>query len=183
MSADNGFIKLYRDVRKHWVWDDPEVFRAWVDIIMMANHEDKKIMFNGNLITVKRGSFITSIRKLAERWHWSRGRVSRLLDALERDTMVDTKRDTQKTLIIVVKYGFYQGKKTRNGPRTEPRIEPQTEPQTEPRVEHKQETRRNIKNIKEEKKRNSLSSDDEAGEPWPEGYWESNDDDETDISV
>ena len=183
MSADNGFIKLYRDVRKHWVWDNPEIFRAWVDIIMMANHEDKKTYFNGNLITVKRGSFITSIRKLAERWHWSRGRVSRLLDALERDAMVDTKRDTQKTLIIIVNYGFYQGRKTQNGPRSKPRIGPQTEPQTGPQTEHKQETRRNIKNNKEEKKGNFVSVDDEAGEPWPDGYWEEDGDSETDISV
>ena len=147
---------------------------------MMANHEDKKVFFNGEIVTVKRGSFITSIRKLAERWHWSRGRVSRLLNALERDTMVATKRDTQKTLIIVIKYGFYQSRNKQSGPRTRPRIEPQTEPQTEPRMEHKQETRRNI----EERKKNiNLPVEDEPGEPWPDDMWEGDDDEETDISV
>ena len=150
-STGKGYIKLYRDIRSHWIWSDPDYLRAWVDLLMMVNHEDKQILFNKKLITVKRGSRITSIRKLAERWGWSRGRVARFLDMLEQDHMIATRRTTQKTLINVINYSFYQSEKPKRGPRMRPQIEPQTEPRIEPQTEHKQYIKEDIiEDIKEE---------------------------------
>ena len=150
-STGKGYIKLYRDIRSHWIWSDPDYLRAWVDLLMMVNHEDKQILFNKKLITVKRGSRITSIRKLAERWGWSRGRVARFLDTLEQDHMIATRRTTQKTLINVINYGFYQSEKPKRGPRMRPQTEPQTEPRIEPQTEHKQYIKEDIiEDIKEE---------------------------------
>ena len=150
-STGKGYIRLYRDIRSHWIWSDPDYLRAWVDLLMMVNHEDKQILFNKKLITVKRGSRITSIRKLAERWGWSRGRVSRFLDMLEQDSMIATRRTTQKTLINVINYSFYQSEKPKRGPRMKPPTEPQTEPRIEPQTEHKQYIKEDIiEDIKEE---------------------------------
>lgn len=150
-STGKGYVKLYRDIRSHWIWSDPDYLRAWVDLLMMVNHEDKQILFNKKLITVKRGSRITSIRKLAERWGWSRGRVARFLDMLEQDNMIATRRTTQKTLINVINYSFYQSEKPKRGPRMRPQTEPQTEPRIEPQTEHKQYIKEDIiEDIKEE---------------------------------
>ena len=150
-STGKGYIRLYRDIRSHWIWSDPDYLRAWVDLLMMVNHEDKQILFNKKLITVKRGSRITSIRKLAERWGWSRGRVSRFLDMLEQDSMIATRRTTQKTLINVINYSFYQSEKPKRGPRMKPQTGPQTEPRIEPQTEHKQYIKEDIiEDIKEE---------------------------------
>lgn len=118
---------------------------------MMVNHEDRQVLFNKKLVTVKRGSRITSIRKLAERWGWSRGRVARFLDMLEQDNMIATRRTTQKTLINVINYSFYQSEKPKRGPRIEPQTEPQTGPRIEPQTEHKQYIKEDIiEDIKEE---------------------------------
>lgn len=150
-STGKGYIRLYRDIRSHWIWSDPDYLRAWVDLLMMVNHEDKQILFNKKLITVKRGSRITSIRKLAERWGWSRGRVARFLDMLEQDHMIATRRTTQKTLINVINYSFYQSEKPKRGPRMRPQTGPQTEPRIEPQTEHKQYIKEDIiEDIKEE---------------------------------
>ena len=150
-STGKGYIRLYRDIRSHWIWSDPDYLRAWVDLLMMVNHEDKQILFNKKLITVKRGSRITSIRKLSERWDWSRGRVSRFLDMLEQDSMIATRRTTQKTLINVINYSFYQSEKPKRGPRMRPQTGPQTEPRIEPQTEHKQYIKEDIiEDIKEE---------------------------------
>ena len=150
-STGKGYIRLYRDIRSHWIWSDPDYLRAWVDLLMMVNHEDKQILFNKKLITVKRGARITSIRKLAERWGWSRGRVARFLDMLEQDHMIATRRTTQKTLINVINYSFYQSEKPKRGPRMRPQTGPQTEPRIEPQTEHKQYIKEDIiEDIKEE---------------------------------
>ena len=110
MSTDKGYIKLYRDVRDNWVWDERPFSRgqAWIDLLMMVNHKDKEMMFNGSLITVKRGSRITSLHKLAERWGWSIHKVSDFLYTLEETGMISQERNSKKTMIHVINYAFYQ---------------------------------------------------------------------------
>lgn len=110
MSTDKGYIKLYRDVRDNWVWDERPFSRgqAWIDLLMMVNHKDKEMMFNGSLITVKRGSRITSLHKLAERWGWSIHKVSDFLYTLEETGMISQERNSKKTMINVINYAFYQ---------------------------------------------------------------------------
>ena len=170
-STGKGYIKLYRDIREHWIWSDPDYLRAWVDLLMMVNHEDRQVLFNKKLITVKRGSRITSIRKLAERWGWSRGRVARFLDMLEQDRMIATRRTTQKTLINVINYSFYQSEKSKRRPRIEPQTDPQTEPRIEPQTEHKQYIKEYIKeDIKKEGAAPAFSENDDTDEEEGWGY-------------
>lgn len=104
---------MYRDIREHWIWSDPEMLRAWLDLIMMVNHEDKKIVFDGKLITVMRGSSIVSLRKLSARWGWSKDKTSRFLDLLESEGMIRQARDTKKTLLTIENYGFYQSQRSK----------------------------------------------------------------------
>lgn len=103
-----GWIRLHRKIRDNWIWDDPEKLRAWLDILLMVNHEDKEIPFNGKIITIRRGQRLTSISQLAERWHWNRKRVVRYLDLLEGAGMCTTERTTSGTTINVVNWDFYQ---------------------------------------------------------------------------
>lgn len=111
MSTGKGFVKVFRDIQDHWIWDSEPFDRAhaWIDLIMLMNHHDGKTMFDGRLVTVKRGSKITSLRKLSERWGWSKDKVSAFLDELEADGMIKQVRDSRKTVLTVEKYGFYQG--------------------------------------------------------------------------
>ena len=100
MSTDKGYIRLFRDIRDNWVWDDKPFARgqAWIDLIMMMNHKDREVFYDGRMIIVKRGSRITSLRKLGERWGWSRHKVSEFLDDLEKAGMISQKRDSKGTV-------------------------------------------------------------------------------------
>ncbi|UIK39220.1 DnaD domain protein [Staphylococcus epidermidis] len=106
-----GWISLHRSIQKHWLFEEKRKFsrfEAWIDILMMANHTDNKIMHDGDLITVKRGQRITSLRQLGERWSWSITKVDKYLKILESDGMLDVKKDTKKTVLTVVNYDDYQ---------------------------------------------------------------------------
>ena len=107
--SDNGWIKLHRKIKDNWIWEDPAMFQAWIDILLMVNHQDKKIKVNGQLTTIRRGEKLTSILKLAERWGWSRKRVMRFLDLLEEDGMCTTIRTPNGTTLKVSNYAEYQG--------------------------------------------------------------------------
>lgn len=106
--SDGGWIKLHRKIINNWIWDDPEKLRAWLDILLMVNHEDKKTLVNGNLVVIHRGERLTSISKLAVRWGWSRQRVRNFLDLLEQDEMCTTIRTTNGTTIKLSNYADYQ---------------------------------------------------------------------------
>lgn len=112
MSTDKGYVKVYRDIRDHWIWtDEEEPFsrgQAWIDLIMMVNHNDKDVLFNGRLIHVEKGCRITSLRRLSERWKWSIHKVSDFLNLLEKEGMISQVRDSKKTLITLINYGVYQ---------------------------------------------------------------------------
>ncbi len=109
-----GYIKLHRQLQECWVWfdeEDPEPFskgQAWVDLLLSVNHADKRVKLDNRIIEIKRGQKLTSIRKLADRWKWSRKKVSNFLDLLESDDMIHQERATRYTLITVVNYSLYQ---------------------------------------------------------------------------
>ena len=105
-----GWISIHRKIQDCWIWTDEEFSKgqAWVDLLLLVNHKDTKIPFNGEFITVKAGQRITSIASLAERWKWSRHKVSDFLNILEKDEMITQIRDNKKTLITIVNFEVYQ---------------------------------------------------------------------------
>jgi hypothetical protein len=109
-----GYVSIHRELFDHWVWEEKPFSRgqAWIDLIMMANHKDAKIMFDGRFIEVNRGDVITSSVKLSERWGWSRTKVGLFLENLETDHMIAKKTDSKKTALTICKYCDWQDSQT-----------------------------------------------------------------------
>ena len=165
VKLSSGWIKLYRQLQDCWIWLDKEPFdkrSAWVDLLLTANHSDKKILFNGELITVKRGQILTSVRKLSAKWKWSVNKVYRFLKLLESDEMLQKESDKDRTLLTIVNYSIFQcceytngnSNGNTNGNTNEHTSETPTETPTNTPTEHKQECKeyKNDKNVKNEKK-------------------------------
>lgn len=112
-----GWVSVYRQIQDHWLWKDKPFSQgqAWIDLIMLANYEDKKMPYKGEIITCKRGTVNLSITLLADRWGWSRKRVRNFLKLLENDGMVTTKVTTHRTVITVENYGIYNDVPTAEG--------------------------------------------------------------------
>lgn len=143
--ASEGWIKLHRCVRSNWVWNDKPFNRgsAWLDLLMLVNHQDKKIIFNGILTNVEKGSCITSLRKLSERWGWSISKTKRFFEQLQNEKMLSFKSDTKKTLVTIENWDLYQCSET----------EIVTPKENKSKTEEKQkETNKNEENDKNEKK-------------------------------
>lgn len=110
----DGWIKLHRKIADNWLWADKPFSKgqAWIDLLLLANHDDKKVLRGSTLVDCKRGTHITSILKLSTRWGWSRKKVSSFLDVLENEKMLEQKRTTNDTTITIVKYSDFQDKGT-----------------------------------------------------------------------
>jgi DNA replication protein DnaD len=111
---NKGYILLHRQIQDCWIWDDKPFTKgqAWIDLLLLANHSDKKIGFNGKPITIERGQYLTSIRVLAERWGWSNSRTLNYLKLLENDKMIERDSDRTRTLLTIVNYEVYQVSET-----------------------------------------------------------------------
>ena len=147
--AEIGWIKLHRKVLDCWIWNEKpyDKARAWVDLLLLAMHRDKKLLIDNDLVVVERGSFMTSILKLATRWGWSRNKVKRFLELLEDEQMLNTKRTPKGTLVTIVKYEDYQVCDATDEPTLEPTNEPTGEPTHEPTHEPQKKNIKNDKNI------------------------------------
>lgn len=113
-----GWIRLFRSIRAHWIWDDPEKLKWWLDILLEVNHEAKKVCIGAELYECGRGESIRSIKEWAKRWRVSEGRVSRFLEMLEKDGMVYVKSETKTTRITVCNYAYYNDTRSANGAQT-----------------------------------------------------------------
>lgn len=111
-----GWVSLHRKIMNNWVWSNkPFAYgQAWIHLLLSANHEDSEILFDGKVITVKRGSFVTSILKLSNIFGWDRKKTSRFLKTLESQKMVTTNSTTHGTTITIVNWEKYQGLGTTN---------------------------------------------------------------------
>lgn len=116
-----GWVAVHRQMQDHWLWQEKPFDRAhaWIDMLLLANHEDNKFVLGNELLEVKSGSFITSEVKLMERWGWGKGKTRAFLDLLQSDGMIIRKADRKKTTITIVNYEVYAILKTTNRPQTD----------------------------------------------------------------
>lgn len=94
-----GWIRVDRSLLDNWIWTDGGAFdqrSAWVDLLLMAKYDGTP------------GEVNKSILALADRWKWSRDRVRRFLQKLERAEMCATNATTHKTTITIVNWAKYQ---------------------------------------------------------------------------
>lgn len=103
-----GWIKLHRSIKNHWIFEDSEYLKYWIYLLLDVNHDDKKIVWNKELIEIKRGQKITSLQKLAKEFNCSREKVRRFLELLKNDTMISIESNTRFTQITICNYDNYQ---------------------------------------------------------------------------
>ena len=105
----SGWIKISREIEDHWLWQDAERMRWWIDMLFMASFEDKKVIEDTHLITIKKGQFIASVAFLCKRWGKSNKTIIKYLKLLEEDEMICREVLHRQTPIITIcNYDKYQ---------------------------------------------------------------------------
>ena len=104
-----GWIKISREIEDHWLWQDAERLRWWIDMLFLASWEDKKVIEDTHLITIKKGQFIASVAFLCKRWGKSNKTIIKYLKLLESDEMICREVLHRQTPIITIcNYDKYQ---------------------------------------------------------------------------
>jgi hypothetical protein len=114
MDENTTWIKLYRGSKNHCLFKKPLIWHLWTLCLIKAYAFDKIEDFNGQPFTVKRGQFITSIRKLSTNSGLSMQNTRTALRTLENHSMIE--KSTQQlngdaTLITICNYDKFQSQK------------------------------------------------------------------------
>lgn len=105
-----GWICLHRDIQEHWVFDfnEPDKALAWIDLLLLANHNENKFFIKGFLIECKRGQVAQSQLSLQKRWKMSQNKLKRFLVLLKKEGMIDFETNELTTLITICNYSAFQ---------------------------------------------------------------------------
>jgi hypothetical protein len=115
--ANNGWICLHRDIQEHWLFNfaEPDKALAWIDLLLLANHEDKKFMVKGRVVECKRGQVAMSQVTLQKRWSMSQNKLKRFLVLLKNDAMIDFETNDLTTIITICNYNKFQDNERPDG--------------------------------------------------------------------
>lgn len=104
----SGWIKLHRGIFDHWIASDPDYLSVWLRMLTEANFEDKKHLFNGSLLEIKRGQIIFGLEAWSAKTGVTIAKLRKLLEMLENDKMINRQKTNKYSLISIVNYALYQ---------------------------------------------------------------------------
>jgi hypothetical protein len=104
----SGYIYLDRSIQESRLWKEQPFSKgqAWIDLILLANYEDKKMFYKDKTIICKRGTVNLSVLYLTNRWGWNRRTVTKFLKQLQSGGSIEYKPSRYRTTISIVNYDF-----------------------------------------------------------------------------
>ena len=109
-----SWIKIDTDITDHWIWQDAEKLKWWLDILIMASWKDRKQLVGKQLVTLHRGQFVASLSYLCKRWNRSRTMVENFLKIIQEGGMISRVCENNVSIVQVTNYEHYQDKKEAN---------------------------------------------------------------------
>jgi hypothetical protein len=110
----SGWIKIHRDINQHWIWQDNNYLKWWLDILLEVNHTEADVLIKGTVLKCGRGEKLYSLDTWANRWNTNKSKVNRFLKMLEKQNMILLKSETHTTRLKVCKYDDYQDKDSKS---------------------------------------------------------------------
>lgn len=117
-----GYIKLYRQITDTPVWADSDKLKLWLMCLMKATHDEKTQVVGNQIIELKAGQFITGRAALSDDFNRDVKKDRRVdgltlfrwLSLFEKMEMLNIKKTNKYSLITVLNWDKYQGRRTSN---------------------------------------------------------------------
>ncbi len=83
-------------------------FAVWVTLLLLANHKEKKFMWNGEVIIIKEGQLLTGRKALSKQTGVPQSTIEDILKFLESQHQIQQQKTTKFRLITVINWKEYQ---------------------------------------------------------------------------
>lgn len=152
-----GWIKIHRKIME-WEWfDDANLFKFFIGLILLANHDSAK--WHG--ITVRRGEIVTSRERLASQFNFSEQQIRTMLKKLQNSGEITIKPTNKYTILNICNYDSCQCADVDNQPTNQPTNNQQIT-NNQPTNNQQITTNKNDKNVKNENNEKNINADKSA---------------------
>ena len=106
---NDGYVKLYRKTLDNpIIIKDNDYFRVWIQLLLMANHSNRKVIFGNQTIELKAGELITGRDELAKKCNITSSKVERILKRLKIEQQIEQQTCSKGRLITIQNWKQYQ---------------------------------------------------------------------------
>lgn len=145
---ESGFIKLYRTILEDPIISkDKDYLAVWVYLLLSATYKEYPSMFKGKKITLQPGQLLTGRKSIAGKLKINESKVQRILTDFKNEHLIEQQTSSQNRLITIVNWKEEQNSMQQ--------IEQQAN-NYKTSNEQRLNTNNNIKNSKNNAKKNSL---------------------------
>ena len=106
-----GFIKIHRKIIDNPIYQNAGLLQLFIHCILKANHKGNDFIFNGKMITIRRGTFITGRKELSKELKASESKIYRNLQTLAKFGYINIIPFNKFSIIEVLNYNKYQNEK------------------------------------------------------------------------
>lgn len=103
-----GWIKLFRSIQKKGWYSDSEYVHLWIHLLISANHKGKEFFFNGQIITLNEGQFVTGRKQLAAVTGIKESKIERILKCFESEQQIEQQTNSRNRVISIRSWNVYQ---------------------------------------------------------------------------
>lgn len=108
LPKDEGFIVLFRSIRKKSYYQNATVVRVWLELLLLATYDRDEFEFNGKTMVLLPGELVTGRKALAKSLRVSESSVERALSRLEIEQQIAQRTDRQCRVITILNWDKYQ---------------------------------------------------------------------------
>lgn len=95
-------IKLDNDLLEHWVWQNAERLKWWLDLLFLAKPEKMQCCYKKRMVQLGKGQLCASLADLQKRWKKSVPTVLSFLTHLQQSGMITRKTLCNQTTVITI---------------------------------------------------------------------------------
>lgn len=136
-----GWIKLFRKIQTHWIWQDEKKLKWWLSILLNVNHAPQKFPVGDELFICECGQSFRSIEQWTSMFLCSKKTTIKFFELLKKDGMISCEivgnGNRRKHLLTVLNWEEYQQEETELCASTKPECSVNGNPNVTPNKNEK----------------------------------------------
>ena len=116
--AGPGWICLHRNLRKHWVYQNPVYLKIWIEFLLLANFDRRESVINNRVVVLKKGQFIFGRKEFSKRLGVTEHQIRRFITNAQTTAMLHKVNRHKYSIITITNYDFYQGSRQQSATKT-----------------------------------------------------------------
>lgn len=105
---NNGWIKLHRSIRDKGYYQDSQYVHLWLHLMLLASHDETEFLWNGKIVKLKGGQFVTGRQKMAKETGINEYKIERILKCFETEQQIAQQKTSKYRLITILNWDKYQ---------------------------------------------------------------------------